>query len=75
MLQTILSLYLQSLLFSAIAIVMTSLIWFVFRASKGLDRTLDERKDFLYDLLIINVMTIPIFAFGIIGILLMVKAW
>lgn len=75
MLQTILSLYLQSLLFSAIAIVMTSLIWFVFRASKGLDRTLDERKDFLYDLLIINVMTIPIFAFGVIGILLMVKAW
>jgi hypothetical protein len=75
MLQTILSLYLQSLLFSAIAVVMTSLIWFVFRASKGLDRTLDERKDFLYDLLIINVMTIPIFAFGIIGILLMVKAW
>lgn len=75
MLQTILSLYLQSLLFSAIVIVMTSLIWFVFRASKGLDRTLDERKDFLYDLLIINVMTIPIFAFGVIGILLMVKAW
>lgn len=75
MLQTILSLYLQSLLFSAIAVVMTSLIWFVFRASKGLDRTLDERKDFLYDLLIINVMTIPIFAFGVIGILLMVKAW
>ena len=75
MLQTILSLYLQSLLFSAIAMVMTNLIWFVFRASKGLDRTLDERKDFLYDLLIINVMTIPIFAFGIIGILLIVKAW
>ena len=75
MLQTILSRYLQGLLYSAIAMSLASLIWFVMRASKGVDRTQQERREFLYDLLIINVMTIPIFSFGIIGILLIVKAW
>ena len=63
MLQTILSLYLQGLLYSAIAMSLASLIWFVMRASKGVDRTQQERREFLYDLLIINV------------ILLIVKAW
>ena len=75
MLQTILSLYLQGLLYSAIAMIVASLFWFLMRASKGVDKTQQERREFLYDLLIINVMTIPIFAFGIIGILLIVKAW
>ena len=75
MLQTILSLYLRGLLYSAIAMSLASLIWFVIRASKGVDRTQQERREFLYDLLIINVMTIPIIAFGIIGILLIVKVW
>lgn len=75
MLQTILSLYLQGLLYSAIAMIVASLVWFLMRASKGVDKTQQERREFLYDLLIINVMTIPIFAFGIIGILLIVKAW
>ena len=75
MLQTILSLYLQGLLYSAIAMIVASLVWFLMRTSKGVDKTQQERREFLYDLLIINVMTIPIFAFGIIGILLIVKAW
>ena len=75
MLQTILSLYLESLLFSAIAMVLFSLVWFVMRASKGVDQSQNEKREFLYDLLIINVMTIPIFAFGIIGLILIVRAW
>lgn len=75
MLQTILSLYLQSLLISAILVLLASLVWFVIRAIKGIDRTLNERREFSYDLLIINVMTIPIYAFGIIGILLIMKVW
>ncbi|MDO5078241.1 DUF4059 family protein [Streptococcus minor] len=75
MLQTILSLYLESLLFSAIIVVIASLAWFVVRASKGRDKTQHEKREFLYDLLIINVMTIPIFAFGIIGLILILRAW
>ncbi|MGT2910394.1 DUF4059 family protein [Streptococcus cameli] len=74
MLQTILSLYLQSLLIAAIVVVSISLVWFLRRAFKGVDKTLQERRDVLVDLLMINVMTIPITAFGVIGILLMLRA-
>ncbi len=74
MLQTILSLYLQSLLLAAVAVIFVSLIWFLARMIKRTDKTLQARQEVLYDLLIINVMTIPIISFGIVGILLMLKA-
>ncbi|MGT2711821.1 DUF4059 family protein [Streptococcus oriscaviae] len=74
MLQTILSLYLQSLLLAAVAVIFVSLIWFFARMIKRTDKTLQARQEVLYDLLIINVMTIPIISFGIVGILLMLKA-
>ncbi|MCP1639814.1 DUF4059 family protein [Streptococcus gallinaceus] len=73
MLQTILGFYLQSLLFSAIIVVVMSLIWFARRAGKGLDQTVNDRRQFLIDLLMINIMTIPILAFGIVGILIMFR--
>ncbi|WP_155974596.1 DUF4059 family protein [Streptococcus ruminantium] len=74
MLQNILSFYLQGLLLASLLIISVSLVWFVLRMTKGVDKTLQERQDFLFDLLMIDVMTIPIVAFGIVGILLMLKA-
>ncbi|HFI0076404.1 TPA: DUF4059 family protein [Streptococcus suis] len=74
MLQNILSLYLQGLLVSAIVVICISLVWFIARASRKVDQTTQARQDFLFDLLMINVMTIPILAFGVMGILLMFKA-
>lgn len=74
MLQSILSNYLQGLLIATIIVVLLSLIWFLIRALKNLDKTYQERQEFLYDLLLINIMTIPILAFGIVAILLMLKA-
>ncbi|WP_155964257.1 DUF4059 family protein [Streptococcus ruminantium] len=74
MLQNILSFYLQGLLLASLLIISASLVWFVLRMTKGVDKTLQERQDFLFDLLMIDVMTIPILAFGIVGILLMLKA-
>ncbi|CYU19495.1 DUF4059 family protein [Streptococcus suis] len=74
MLQNILSFYLQGLLIASLLIITSSLVWFIWRATKGMDKTLQERQDFLFDLLMINVMTIPIVAFGVVGILLMFKA-
>ncbi len=74
MLQNILSFYIQGLLLAALTVVFCSLTWFILRAAKGVDKTHKERQDFLFDLLMINVMTIPIVAFGIVGILLMLKA-
>ena len=73
MLQNILSFYLQGLLIAAIFVIVISFIWFLIRASKGVDKTLQERHDLLFDLLMINVMTIPIVAFGVVSIILMIK--
>ncbi|WP_170242373.1 DUF4059 family protein [Streptococcus suis] len=74
MLQSILSNYLQGLLIATIIVVLLSLTWFLIRALKNRDKTYQERQEFLYDLLLINIMTIPILAFGIVAILLMLKA-
>ncbi|HEL1612111.1 DUF4059 family protein [Streptococcus suis] len=74
MLQNILSFYLQGLLVAALLVILSSLIYFAVRAGKKVDRTPQERQDFIFDLLMINVMTIPILAFGVMGILLMFKA-
>ncbi|HFI0419762.1 TPA: DUF4059 family protein [Streptococcus suis] len=74
MLQNILSFYLQGLLVAALLAILSSLIYFAVRAGKKVDRTPQERQDFLFDLLMINVMIIPILAFGVMGILLMFKA-
>lgn len=73
MLQYILGFYLQGLLIAAIVVILLGLIWFMIRASKGVDQTLQERHDFLFDLLMITVMTIPIVAFGVVSIILMIK--
>jgi len=73
MLQNILSFYLQGLLIATIFVIVISFIWFLIHASKGVDKTLQERHDFLFDLLMINVMTIPIVAFGVVSIILMIK--
>ncbi|HEM4266335.1 TPA: DUF4059 family protein [Streptococcus suis] len=74
MLQNILSFYLQGLLVATVLDIVISLMYFVFRAGRKIDRTPQERQDFIFDLLMINVMTIPILAFGVMGILLMFKA-
>lgn len=75
MLQIILSLYLQALVIAAMLVVTISAIWFMLRVAKGVDKTIQERHAALYDILMINVMIIPIVSFGIVGILLILKAW
>ncbi|MBF0778009.1 DUF4059 family protein [Streptococcus cuniculi] len=73
MLQTILGLYVKSLLIAAVVVVFLSIGWFLLRLVKKKDKTIQERQEVLFDLLIINVMTIPILSFGIVGILLMLR--
>ena len=73
MLQTILGLYIQSLFLSAIVVILLSICWLFLRVVRQVDKTAAERQEFMYDLLMINVMTIPILSFGIVGILLMLK--
>ncbi|MER0122775.1 DUF4059 family protein [Streptococcus sp. ZJ93] len=73
MLQILLGLYIKSLLIAAVLVIFVSIGWFLLRLLKKKDKTLQERQEVLFDLLIINVMTIPILSFGIVGILLMMR--
>ncbi|HEL1584575.1 TPA: DUF4059 family protein [Streptococcus suis] len=74
MLQIILGLYLQSLLISTGIVVFVSLCALFLRLVREIDKTRQERQEFLFDLLTIIVMTIPILSFGVVGILLMLRA-
>ncbi|MTB64340.1 DUF4059 family protein [Streptococcus sp. zg-86] len=73
MLQILLGLYIKSLLIATVLVILVSVGWFLLRLLKKKDKTLQERQEVLFDLLIINVMTIPILSFGIVGILLMMR--
>ncbi|HEL1585926.1 TPA: DUF4059 family protein [Streptococcus suis] len=72
--ESILGLYLQSLLLTIVFMVVVSGFWFLGRMIRRVDKTVQERQDALYDLMMINVMTIPILSFGVLGVLLMLKA-
>ncbi|MGT2800208.1 DUF4059 family protein [Streptococcus marmotae] len=73
MLQILLGLYIKSLLIATVLVILVSVGWFLLRLLKKKDKTLQDRQEVLFDLLIINVMTIPILSFGIVGILLMMR--
>ncbi|MBO4107878.1 DUF4059 family protein [Streptococcus suis] len=72
--ESILGLYLQSLVLTIVFMVVLSGFWFLGRMIRRADKTVQERQDALYDLMMINVMTIPILSFAVLGVLLMLKA-
>ena len=60
MLNKLLSLYLQSLVTTTILVGIASCIWIGYRALKKKDKTAKQRQAHLYDILLIDIMTIPI---------------
>ena len=73
MLNKLLSLYLQSLVTTTI-LVGIACIWIGYRALKKKDKTAKQRQAHLYDILLIDIMTIPILTFAVIGILFIFQA-
>ena len=63
MLNKLLSLYLQSLVTTTILVGIASCIWIGYRALKKKDKTAKQRQAHLYDILLIDIMTIPILTF------------
>ena len=74
MLNKLLSLYLQSLVTTTILVGIASCIWIGYRALKKKDKTAKQRQAHLYDILLIDIMTIPILTFAVIGILFIIQA-
>lgn len=74
MFQQILSLYLQSLVFTSLSVALFLGLWIGLRALRRKDKTAKARQAHLYDMLLIGVMIIPILSFAMMGILLVFKA-
>ncbi|WP_423216489.1 DUF4059 family protein [Streptococcus equinus] len=70
----IFGLYIEGLLLSIISVVLAGVIWNFWRANRKYDKTVKERQSFLYDVLMIAIMVIPILSFAFMAVLLMFKA-
>lgn len=74
MLQTLVSFYLQGLLLATVFVLTAGLIYMINRAYKNVDKTARERQEVLYDVLMISILTVPIFSFAFMALLLVIKS-
>ena len=74
MLIKIFSLYIQSLIYTAILVGLADGLWLLLQRLSRKDRTLAVGQSQIYDLLLITIMTIPILSFAIFGLLVVLKA-
>ncbi|HHJ7325168.1 TPA: DUF4059 family protein, partial [Streptococcus pyogenes] len=59
MLVEIFSLYVKGLILSSLTMILICLIWTLWRAKTKRDKTLIERQAFLYEMLMVAILTIP----------------
>ncbi|HHJ8648933.1 TPA: DUF4059 family protein, partial [Streptococcus pyogenes] len=64
MLVEIFSLYVKGLILSSLTMMLICLIWTLWRAKTKRDKTLIERQAFLYEMLMVAILTIPILSFA-----------
>ena len=74
MLKQIFSLYIESLLLTTALIGGLSGILILARMASRKDKTEKARQAHLFDVLLIDILTIPILSFAVMGILLVLKA-
>ncbi|MDV5977398.1 UNVERIFIED_CONTAM: DUF4059 family protein [Streptococcus canis] len=74
MLVEIFSLYLKGLILSSVTMVSICLLWTLWRAKTKKDKTLVERQAFLYEMLMVAILTIPILSFAFMSILVVLKS-
>lgn len=74
MLVEIFSLYLQGLLLASGLVVLVLAAWLGLRRLTKKDRTKEEKRHFLFDVLIIGFISIPILSFAFMALLIMAKA-
>ncbi|HHU3780566.1 DUF4059 family protein [Streptococcus pyogenes] len=74
MLVEIFSLYVKGLILSSLTMILICLIWTLWRAKTKRDKTLIERQAFLYEMLMVAILTIPILSFVFMSILVVIKS-
>lgn len=66
--------YGSGLLVAFVLILIVSGVWLLWRISKRKDKTTKERQAFLYDLMMITLITVPILAFAFTTLIVMLRA-
>ncbi|EOZ1611332.1 DUF4059 family protein [Streptococcus pyogenes] len=74
MLVEIFSLYIKGLILSSLTMILICLIWTLWRAKTKRDKTLIERQAFLYEMLMVAILTIPILSFAFMSLLVVIKS-
>ncbi|HEQ4770114.1 TPA: DUF4059 family protein [Streptococcus pyogenes] len=74
MLVEIFSLYVKGLILSSLTMILICLIWTLWRAKTKRDKTLIERQAFLYEMLMVAILTIPILSFAFMSVLVVIKS-
>ncbi|HEP1494012.1 membrane protein [Streptococcus pyogenes] len=74
MLVEIFSLYVKGLILSSLTMMLICLIWTLWRAKTKRDKTLIERQAFLYEMLMVAILIIPILSFAFMSILVVIKS-
>lgn len=74
MLLELFSLYLQGLVIALVLVLVICLLWILLRARSRKDKTVVERQAFLYDILMIAILLVPILSFAVMSILLVLKS-
>ncbi|HHL9881696.1 TPA: DUF4059 family protein, partial [Streptococcus pyogenes] len=62
------------LILSSLTMILICLIWTLWRAKTKRDKTLIERQAFLYEMLMVAILTIPILSFAFMSILVVIKS-
>jgi putative uncharacterized protein aapA len=55
-------------------VLVASAVWIGLRVARKTDKTAKERQLHLYDILLIDIMTIPVLTFAVIGVLFILRA-
>ncbi|HER4033747.1 TPA: DUF4059 family protein, partial [Streptococcus pyogenes] len=66
--------YVKGLILSSLTMILICLIWTLWRAKTKRDKTLIERQAFLYEMLMVAILTIPILSFAFMSILVVIKS-
>ena len=74
MLLQLFSLYFESLILTAILVLIFLGIWIGLRAMSGIDKTAKARQAHLYDMTMIGVLVVPVLSFAVMSLIIVFKA-
>ncbi|KHD45466.1 DUF4059 family protein [Streptococcus hongkongensis] len=74
MLKELFGLYVQGLILSSITVLIICCLWTLLRARSKKDKTASEKQTFLYEMITIAIILIPIVSFAYMSILIVLKS-